>query len=299
MVGMRNRRRRTRLQTPDRLDTRFGVVAGIYVAALLSPALVFVVAQALEMESELLALGLLGTVGSVITALVSWRVTHWGGLIEWFNTTFLAVLVPAIGVLPMVGYLFHLILFVAFFVSDLRAESTVPLVGFTGFVCGLLATCLGSALVLMARNRLAEANSKESDHDIEWTAGWPVRDRLGVVLGTLAIVAVVAGLSVWQLGLPGLYSLSVGGVLAQGISGLVSERTYRVTPAGLERRRENKLVVSRHLIQWKRLDGFSVTDDAIVLHRLLRLDYRCARSAIHADDDEIIAALSQHLDRRE
>lgn len=296
---MRNRRGRTRLQTPDRLDTRFGVVAGVYVAALLSPALVFVVVQAAAIESELLAVALLGTVGSVITALVSWRVTHWGGLIEWFNTTFLAVLVPAIGVLPMVGYLFHLIVFLALFVSDLRAESAIPLVGFTGFVCGLLATCLGSALVLMARNRMAEANSKESDHDIEWTAGWPLRDRLGVVLGSLAIVAVVAAPAVWQLGLPGLYSLTVSGVLAQGIYGLVSERTYRVTPAGLERRRENKLVVSRHLIQWKRLDGFSVTDDAIVLHRLLRLDYRCARSAIYADEDEIVEALEQHIDRRE
>lgn len=294
---MHSRRTRTGLQSPESLDSRFGVVAGLYVAALLSPAVVLAVVESLDVQSGSLALGLLGTVGAVVTAVVAQYVTRLGGLISWSNSTAIEVLAPTVGIIPIVGYYFQAFVFVGLWAADLPADSAAPLIGFTGLLLGLFASGLGSALVLMARNRLAETNV--ATVEAEWSAGWPRRDRLLVALGAVAVLGVATGLAVWQFGWVGVNALTVGGALFAPFSGLVSERTYRVTPTGLEKRRETRIFVSRHLLQWKRFDGFSVTDDAVVLHRPLRPDIRCSRLDIHTDEDRVIEALQQYLDRRD
>lgn len=85
------------LRIPDRLDTRFGVVAGLYVASLLSPALVIVVVQRVQLRSGPLALGLLAAVGTVLTAVVTWRVTRWGWLVAWAQSPWTRAFVSAVG----------------------------------------------------------------------------------------------------------------------------------------------------------------------------------------------------------
>jgi hypothetical protein len=92
------------LQTPERLDGRFGLVAGLYVAALLSPALVLVVVQWPGLTSWPVALGLLGVVGAVLAAAVARIVARHGEFVAWFDSAWIAVLVPVLGVLPMGVY---------------------------------------------------------------------------------------------------------------------------------------------------------------------------------------------------
>lgn len=150
----------------------------------------------------------------------------------------------------------------------------------------------------MAHTRLANATVDDADIAMEWRAGWPRRARLTLMVGTLAVVGLLAGLAVWYIG-----GRAVSAVLPAGIvpvtmlNSLVSKRTYRATSAGIEQRREGRWFVSRRLIPWSRFDGFSVTDDAIVLHRALPyVDVRCRRYLI--DDETVVATLEDHLDRQ-
>ncbi|MBV0925269.1 PH domain-containing protein [Halomicroarcula limicola] len=298
---MQIRASREPFQTPERLDARFGAVAGLYAAALLSPALLLVAVQWLQLESGPLALGLLGAVGSVLTALVAWQVMRLGGLVAWFNSTWSAVLVPAIGVIPVFAYHFQAFLYVAFSLTELQPESAASLVGVTGFFLGIAASVLGVVLVQMARSRLMDATVDDGDVDTEWTAGWPPRDRLKLAAATLAVVIPLFGLAVWQLDGWGLMAFSpVCLVVVFATSSIVSKATYRVTPAGLEQRREGRLFVSRHLVPWSQFDGFSASDDAVVLHRPLpHFDVRCKRWDLMTDDEAVLAALDAHLDRRD
>jgi hypothetical protein len=84
------------------------------------------------------------------------------------------------------------------------------------------------------------------------------------------------------------------------LTSILSERTYRATPAGVELRRGSRWFVNRHLLPWSRFQGFSVTGDAIVLHRAApHIDVRCCRDDIGTDEDAVIAALEIHLQGRE
>ena len=289
------------LRTPERLDARFGVVAGLYVAALLSPALSLVAVDRLQLRSGPLALGLLAAVGAVLTAVVAWQVTRRGGLVAWFDSTWLAWLVPAVGVLPMIAYFVPVIEYIGLALTELEAESAASLIGVTGFVLGIVAWCLGGALVLMARDRLVTATIGDADVDIEWTAGWTRRDWFNVVVGTLVVGVPLFGLLVWYLREWAINIVSaVGMLLLIGIYSLVSKRTYRVTPAGVEQYRGGTPFASRQFTSWSQFEGFSVTDRAIVLHRQPpHLDVRCSRRDLIPDDEDVIAALEAHLDRRD
>ena len=287
-------------RTPERLDRRFSLVAGLYVAALLSPALVLVVVQRLELTSWPVALGSLGAVGVVITAVVARKVIRQGDLVAWSDSDWVAVFLPAVGIIPMGVYLFDSFLFVAFAVTDLQADSAATLVSFIGFFLGIVTTSLGSHLVLMARTRLANATVNDADVAVEWTSRWPHRARLRFMAGALAVVGLLAGLAFWQLGWRAVTTVPpFGVVLVIGLRSLVSERTYRATSAGLEQRKEGRWFVPRRLIPWSRFDGFSVTDDAIVLHRAFpHVDVRCRRYDLFNDDEAVVTVLEDYLNRR-
>lgn len=286
-------------QTPERLDWRFGLVAGIYVAALLSPALVLVVGQRLELTSRFAVLGTLGAVGTVLTAAVARAVSRWGELVGWFDSAWVAVLLPVVGAVPMALYLFDAFLFLALTVTDLQADSVATLVGFVGFLLGIAAASLGSFLVLMGRTRLAHATVDDTEVTAEWTAGWPRRARLRLMTGALAVAGLLAGLAIWQLGwwvAPTVFTS--GMVLVIVLRSVVEERTYRATSPGLEQCRAGRWFSPRRLVPWSRFDGFSVTDDAVVLHRdVPHVDVRCRRYLV--DDEAVVAALEAHLDRRD
>jgi hypothetical protein len=286
------------LQTPEQLDGRFGLVAGFYVAALLSPALLFIIVQWLGLASWSVTLGLLGVVGTAITTVVARIVSRRGGLVAWSDSPWIAIFVPAVGVLPMGLYLFQFILFIGFVVTDLQADSAAHLVGFIGFFLGIVAASLGSYLVLMARTRMANATVDEGNIAAEWTAGWPQSARLKLIAGTLAVIGLLTGLAVWQIEWRAVTTVLPGGLaLVFVFQSIVSERTYRATSVGLEQRSEGRWFVSRRLTPWSRFESFSVTNDAIVLHRTLPyIDVRCRRYLI--DDEAVIAALEDYLDRR-
>lgn len=294
---------RDALRTPERLDTRFGAVAGLYVAALLSPALALLVARWLSLRSGQFALGLLGAVGTALAAVVAWQVTRRGGLVAWADSTWLALFVPAVGVVPMVAYAFDAFLFVAISIAELPGQGVDTVVGFAGFWLSIVASCLGSALVQMARTRLVAATVDDGDVSVEWTASWPRRDRIKLTVGAFAVLCPLFALALWRfqwLGVSALLPLGV--VLAAGVSSLAAERTYRVTPAGLETRRGPTRIVSRRLVRWSQFDGFSVTEDAVVLHRpLLHTDVRCSRwdLSLVADEEKVVAALAAHLPRQD
>lgn len=288
------------LQVPERLDTRFGVVAGLYAAALLSPPLVLVVVQRLQLRSEPLALGLLAVVGTCLTAVVTWRVTRWGWLLTWVQSPWSRAFVSAVGAIPMVAYLVLVIKYLAFVVTDLRPETATSLIGFVGFILGAVSLCLGGLLVHMASNRLVAATVDDSDIRIEWIAGWPRRARFKLVLGSLALVIPLFGLVRWLpvWWLPNL-AVGVGGILTLTVHGVVSKQTYRLHPAGLETRREGALFGSRQFTPWAQFDGVTVTDDAIRLHRPFpRFDIRCARRDLDRHEADIVSSLDAHLDPR-
>jgi hypothetical protein len=294
---------RDALRTPDRLDARFGAVAGLYVAALLSPTAVFLAVRWLNLRSGPLALGLLGVVGATLAVVVGWQVTRRGELVAWLDSTWLSLLVPALGLVPMVAYSFDAFLFVAIAVAELETQRVASLVGFAGFWLGIIASCLGSALIQMARNRLASAAVDDGDVSVEWTAGWPRRDRLKLGIGVVVVLGPLFALVLWRFQWLGVNaSLPLGMVLAVGLSSLAEERTYRVTPAGLETHRERVRFVSRRVVPWSQFEGFSVTDDAVVLHRPLpHVDVRCSRWGLGLDveEDVVVAALADHLPRRD
>jgi hypothetical protein len=78
------------------------------------------------------------------------------------------------------------------------------------------------------------------------------------------------------------------------------EYTYRATPNGIERTRNWWLYTTYERFSWEEFDGFSVTDDAIVLHRRLpRLDLRCSRRKIIDRETAIVTFLERHLDRQQ
>ena len=65
---------------------------------------------------------------------------------------------------------------------------------------------------------------------------------------------------------------------------------YAVTPLGLEHR----LPVARRLVRWDAFDGYTRTDDALVLHRPWRIDTRLALSDLD-DPDAVEAAVARQL----
>jgi hypothetical protein len=238
------------LQTPEQLDERFSLVAGLYVAALLTPAVVFSVVQWQGVTSWPVAVGSVVVIGGVLTVAVSWLVSHHGELVAWGDSIWVAVLLPIGGALPMAVYFFEFFLFVAFTVTDLQPDSAAHLVGAIGFLLGMLATLLGSYLVLMARTRLAAATVDGGAGAVEWTAGWPHRTLVTLMVGTLAVVGLLFGLAAWQLGWRVVTTVLPGGIVPVVlVRSLVTERTYRATPAGLEQRRENRWFAPRRLIR--------------------------------------------------
>lgn len=143
----------------------------------------------------------------------------------------------------------------------------------------------------------------DSDVEVEWTAGWPNRARLKLLIPTLLTVVPLYGLAYWYRVWPIPVALAVSVLLGIGTGSVVSKRTYRVTSSGLEWHREWwQWVVSRRLIPWSQFDAFSVTDDAIILHRPFpALDIRCKRWDLNLNTDEadVITALQSYLDRRD
>ncbi|ELZ11084.1 hypothetical protein C479_09753 [Halovivax asiaticus JCM 14624] len=139
-----------------------------------------------------------------------------------------------------------------------------------------------------------------ADVPIEWTARRPRKRTFVIRLTTALSVACLYGLVWVSSGDPPIRGMVTGGlVLVLVLAVIESEYTYRATTTGLERRPIRWGPTKRTHFAWETSSGFSVTNDAIVLHRPFpQLDRRWSRADIIETEPAIVEALEEHLDRR-
>lgn len=267
-----------------RPDTLFAFVAGLYVALLVSPALLVAVALWVTASEAVVYVGLLLTIPAVVAA-GSIAVARLPGLPERLGGTPLAWSLPLGGVIAAMAYF-------ASGVADTQPAAAGG-VGMAGFFCGLGSGALGIFLVAMSKTRRAKTLVDEAAVELSWDAGWPRRRRL--VVYAVAGLALLADLATMLAALAtgfesGFSTLGVG--IAALLVSFAQERTYRVTVAGLERR--NSAV--RQLFSWTSFAGVRTTDDALVVERRspFRPDIRCALADID-DVEAVVTALSVHV----
>lgn len=259
-------------------DPLFGLVVGLYAALLLVPVAVLAVERLFSGDpgvlygAVLLALTLVTAVGWSATG--RWRdsLVHLGGsVLRWLP----AVLGGAVA---------------AGWITTLHSSGAA---GAVGFFFGLAAMGTGFALAVMLRTRHTDAVVGATATEREFSAGWPRRARrrarrLTGAAAAVTGVAFVAGL------LADIGWLTVAGqILFPAVIGTVSwseGRTYTVSPVGLEQRNPG----ARRLFRWDTFDGYSRTDDALVLHRPWRVDTRFALADLE-DPDAVEAAVARYL----
>lgn len=259
-------------------DPLFGVVAGLYAALLVSPPVVLAVARLLTTDGGVLYGTLVATV-AVVTSL-GWLASERAGRgpvalgatrLRW-----------ALGIVP-IGYA----------LLGFASLGETGVVGLVGFFFGTAAMAVGFLVGVMARTRYTSAVLDGAETDCELRAGWPAaaRRKMGYLTGGSIVVAgacFAAGLLTDRLMLQtvGQVLFPVGIVLFTG----TEPQRYAVTALGVEYRAP----VARRLVRWEAFDGYTRTDDALVLHRPWRIDTRLALADLD-DPDAVEAALARYL----
>lgn len=236
----------------DGVDRFFGFLVGLYAAALAAPVTTVGVALAVTADAAALFATFLCVTVAVVAgvAVVARREsvavrlggTRWSWLVPLGGAVHVAVLLAASGG-PVSGAVVG--------VSMLGALATVV----TGF-----------GLVCAAHNRHARDVVAGSTRCVEFSARGPERDRrltnwavgalmLGGMAGLAASVAFDVESTRW------LFHLLVGA--GAGLMGASVERTFVVTDAGLR----VGTPVHKRIRPWAAFEGYSLTDDALVLHR--------------------------------
>lgn len=285
---------------PGQANTQFAVLAGCYVAALVAPTLTLWAVEYVQIRSRLLALGVMGVVAIAVGASTVSVAGDSEELLSWLNTGWLPWLFPVAGILPVIAYHFSLLeVFATLFVEGASIPVT-SLVASIAFVLGIVAAFVGEIALRAARNRIACSAARAEDLTITWSAKWPRSHKLNILaivvlagIGLLAVLAVtVAPVSVVFTG-PFVLVL----VLVTRM--FLSEREFELTPAGLSHARRGTLSTHRQFLPWSEIESFTLSDDAVVLHREgLLPSIRFSRSDIRPDEEEILAALEEHVSRR-
>lgn len=289
--------------SPGRLGPRFGMLVGCYVAALFAPTLTLFTVEYVGLRSKVLAFAVLGTIGITIGSGTAFLTTDNGQIASWLNSGWIAWLFPLVGLVPMVVYHFSVLEVFAGYLIDLAAIPVSSLVGATGFLLGIVAAGVGEIALLTARNRVASSAIASENVLIEWTARWPRAHKIKVQVFTIVTgLALVGLLSFWY---PPYLTVSTALVivpLVVTINTVLSDRAYKLTPAGLEHRRSGSgnIFTWRQFIPKSQIKYFTVSDNHVILHRSgLLPSIRFDRNDLRLDDVEIINNLEEHLDRRE
>lgn len=264
----------------DRPDGEYAFVAGLYVAAVVAPALVLGLSRVVA-DAAVLYIGLLVAVTGV-TAAAGWIVSRTHGLavslgrhdavwvlimlpFGWFGGVFGA---PAIGVDPPV------------IAAPLAVVATAG---------GML---IGIILVTMSRTRHANAALEDTVALADWGARWPRRWRrvaggVSMVAFTFSALGILAAFVFdaewgWRL----YYLLFVCVVLMN----VLNPQTFHVTDAGL---------VVDHPLQrqfrpWSAYTSYDLSDEALVIRSAAwwRPSHRCDRADI-SDVAAVRSALNQ------
>jgi len=268
------------LPTAEPPDAPYAIVAGLYVAALLAPAVVlalsaFVTDAGLPTSvcsppARCLLYSRAGasrTAGIAVslgrhtaTRLLAVLPFAWGGGIValtaiWGNPPGIAVLLATLGA---IGGMF-----------------------------------LGLILTGMSRNRYAAAVLTDAEEIAQWEARWPRRWRRVAVGG--AVVTSIASPLAWSRSSRSM-STGPGPSMPSGWCGHPPRarrtRTFRVTDAGLVVERP----LQRRFRPWAAISGYTLTDDALVVQQSAwwRLSYRCDRADID-DVDAVVTALDDAI----
>ncbi|WP_324663906.1 hypothetical protein [Haloarcula sediminis] len=251
-------------------DPLWGVLVGAYLGLLVAPLAVFgTVGLGIESAGLLYGVAVVAFAGVVG---LGWLATaRWDGTAVLLGATRARWLPAAIPV--------------AYALGGFASVSATGVVGVLAFFGGLGAMVVGLVLGVMARTRHTVAVLDGVDIEREFRAGWPapLRKRLALAVGAFTLITgacFVAGLLAdwFALRLAGQLLLPLGVVTYTS----TEERDYTVSPAGLEQR----LPVARRLVGWDAFDGYSRTDDALVLHRPWLVDTRFALADL--DDPEAV-----------
>ncbi|WP_276300394.1 hypothetical protein [Halorussus lipolyticus] len=271
----------------DETDGFFGLVAGLYAATLLAPAVAILTA----FVTDDAAAPFFGFLGSVVAfaGLVGWyarpkSVAVRLGRSRWI---WLAVVAPF-------GYAGVLFLTISAGLGGAGVGASM-----VGMIAGMF---VGMGFAVAARNRYAKAALDGADEYVRFSARAPKRDRRVhyVVLGAGVVVTFAGPVVAWLTDLHvAENTFYLVGPFLGGLAGLTAERTFAVTDAGLlvDQR------VSKNLRPWDQFESFSVSDDAVVVRRAGRSlfglrDVRRDASDIE-DPDAVADALSEFLPREE
>lgn len=277
----------------DGIDAFFGFLVGLYAAALVAPVVTMGVALRVTTEASLLYLTLLGSVTAVVAVVgVAARRESLAVSLGGTRWTWLAVVAPF-------GYL------AALFAGVVVGTDLPGVVGGLAFLGALAGMLVGFGLVVAARNRYSKAVLADAETFARWSARAPERDRR---------IAKAGAVAVFVLGISGFVASVVfefppfqwvGNLLvpmAVGFIGATNERTLTVTDDGLVVKRP----LNRRVRPWSAYESYSVSEDALVVHRAGRSawglrDVRCdIRDVGDATDvDAAEAVLAEFLLRRE
>lgn len=287
---------------PDRLGLRFGALVGGYVAALTAPALTLLAVAYFDLRSSVLAFAVLGTIAVAVGSGTALLTAGDGRIAAWLNSGWVAWLFALLGLAPMAAYGFSVFEAFATYLVDPAAVPVSSLVGTTGFALGIVAAVAGEVAIRTARNRVASSAVASEDILVEWTARWPRAHRMKLQAFLLVTGLVVVGVrSLWYS--PYLISLATLVVLPilVTVNTVLSERVYKLTPAGLEHRRSG----SRDLFTWsqfvpnEQIEHVTVSEKDVVVRRSgLLPSVRFDRRDPRLDDDEVISSLEAQFDTR-
>lgn len=291
------------LLAPDNLNIQFSVLTGGYVAALIAPVLTLFIVEYFGLSSWILALGILGVIGAALGSVVVRLITDHGKIARWLNTGWLPWLLPLVGFIPMFAYYFSVVEAIAYLYVGPGTESTgatASVVGATGFILGMAACWLGEFMVRTARSQVAAFAVTNENITVEWTAAWPRTHKRKVQIGVVLICLVVVGLiAIWYAPQTIVYTLPTVLTFVFVTRSAFADRKYKATPSGLEHLRKGMIFDSRQFVPWSQIDGFTVTNSAVILHRTpLHPSIRFSRRDVRTNEKEIIDTLEEHLDRR-
>lgn len=289
--------------SPNRLGPRFGVLVGSYAAALIAPTLTLFIVEYVGLRSKVLAFAVLGTISITIGSGTVFLTTDNRQIASWLNSGWAPWLFPLVGLVPMVAYHFSVLEVFASYLIDPAAIPVSSLVGATGFLLGIVAAGVGEIAILTARNRVASSAIASEDVLIEWTARWPRAHRITVQIFTMVTGLVLVGLlSIWYPPYLTVLIAVVFVALVVTTNTVLSDRTYKLTPAGLEHRRSGSggIFTWHQFIPKSQIKYVTVSGDRVVLHRSgLLPSIRFDRNDLRIDDEEIINNLEEYLERRE
>lgn len=262
---------------PDWLSVGFAVYAAMLVAAVVSLG----IRQQIAAPPVLVAAGFAAVAGLVVGV----GVPDLGVRLSATRLHYALVGLPVGSALVLGGW--------SLLGRDLTASAIVPI------LVVVVASIPAGIVAIAADNARVRAVRDSSTTAVRWRATPPPafvrRWKLVYAGGGLALIGTGLALT-FSTDTDGTFLMAFGGgILGQYLNVdrtqefEVFERGIVVAPPGALR---------AHLLEWERIEGYSLTDEALTLHRWL-LGSSLASDRREIDDvDAVTAALDSHLDRR-